>query len=156
MFIGNIAQPSFHNALSPTLVKLIQQVTTRLANESLANGKYELADDNAFFMLVDDQTHLIKERTPECHQQYLDVQLLLEGEETFGYSTETFIALEQDFLAEKDLAFSNQLKNERFITLGAGDFVVFYPGQPHRPLVAVRDTPAPIRKVIIKVHKDIL
>ena len=155
MFIATQAELSFTRALHPKLVSLINQVFDKV-NSGLEDGRYALEGDNAFFMLVHDQTHLISERIPECHRQYLDVQSLLEGEETFGYSTQPFTGLDNDMLAEKDLAFSLQLQNERFVTLGAGDLIVFYPGQPHRPLVAVNDTPAPIRKAIIKVHKDIL
>ncbi len=152
MFVGNSSQLEFTQCLAPELRQIIAQVVERLKSP-IEEGRYELQGDSAFFMVVNDHTQLLAQRKSECHSRYLDVQMLLEGKETFGYSTLPYLGLDEDLLAEKDVAFSEQIQQEKFVTLQAGDFVVFPPGQPHRPLVAVNDEPQPVRKVIIKVDK---
>ncbi len=152
MFVGKTSQLEFAGFLAPELKNIIATVLDRL-DTPIENGRHDIDGDNAFFMLVDDHTQLLAERKSEIHSRYLDVQILLEGNESFGYSLEPYAGLDEDYLADKDLAFSEQLQSEHFATLTAGEFIVFYPGQPHRPLVAVEDNPAPVRKAIIKVDK---
>lgn len=154
MFVGKTSQLEFAAFLSPELKKIIASVLDRLETP-LENGRHDIDGDKAFFMLVDDNTQQLSVRKSECHTRYLDVQILLEGEESFGYSLEPYKGLDEDFLDEKDVAFSEQMEQEHFATLTSGEFIVFYPGQPHRPLVAVDGKPAPVRKAIIKVDKSI-
>ncbi|MDE1513798.1 MULTISPECIES: YhcH/YjgK/YiaL family protein [Vibrio] len=152
MFIGQISQRQFCAALSPKLQTLISEVIQRVATP-LATGKYELQGDTAFFLVMEDHTQPLAQRRSECHARYLDVQIVLQGRERFGYSLAPFNGLDDDQLASRDLAFSEQLAEERFVDLMAGDFIVFYPGQPHRPLIAVEGEGEPVRKVVIKVDK---
>lgn len=153
MFVGSTSHLTFTHCLSPKLTAVIAEVLQRIASP-LEDGRYDLQGDSAFFLVMSDHTQLLAHRKSECHRRYLDVQLLLEGTETFGYGIMPFAGLDEDYLDEKDLAFSEQLQGEeRFVTIRAGEFIVFYPGEPHRPLVAAYDDPAPVRKVVIKVDK---
>ncbi|MGL5430407.1 MAG: YhcH/YjgK/YiaL family protein [Vibrio sp.] len=154
MFSGQISQRQFCAALSPKLQALISEVLQRVATP-LATGKYEIQGDDAFFLVMEDHTQPLALRRSECHARYLDVQILLQGRERFGYSLFPFKGLDEDWLATRDLAFSEQLVEERFVDLAAGDFIVFYPGQPHRPLIAIEGEGEPVRKVVIKVDKAI-
>ncbi|MEH0665002.1 YhcH/YjgK/YiaL family protein [Vibrio scophthalmi] len=154
MFTASTAELSFARFLQPKLIELIERVMEQTA-QPIENGRHDLEGDSAFFLVMDDNTQPLEQRKSECHQRYLDVQLLLEGEETFGYSLLPYTGLDEDYLADKDLAFSEQLQQEQFVTIKAGEFVVFYPGQPHRPLVAVNNQPAPVRKVVIKIEKSL-
>lgn len=152
MFIGHLSQLEFTQSLSPALKQLIQRVAERLQSP-IEDGRYELEGDAAFFFVTHDHTQLRDERIAECHRRYLDVQILLQGKETFGYGVTLFDGLDDDRLEQRDIAFSKQQSNERFVDVEAGDFVIFYPGQPHRPLIATDDQPMPIRKAVIKVDK---
>jgi len=152
VFVGKTSQLEFASFLSPELKKIIAAVLDRLETP-IESGRHEI-DENAFFMVMDDHTQLLAQRKSECHSRYLDVQVLLEGKESFGYSLLPYKGLDEDYLNDKDLAFSEQMEGEEhFAKLSAGEFIIFYPGQPHRPLVAVDDKPMPVRKVVIKVDK---
>jgi len=151
---GNLTQLTFVSYLAPKLKEIILTVKQQLES-GIENGKYPIEGDEAFFFVVDDHTQPLRERRAEIHDQYLDVQILLEGEEMFGYSLHPFTSIQDDQLADKDVAFSRAVVEEKHVTLGPGDFVIFYPGQPHRPLIAVT-RPMPVRKAVIKVHKNLL
>ncbi|MCX0221867.1 YhcH/YjgK/YiaL family protein, partial [Escherichia coli] len=45
--------------------------------------------------------------------------------------------------------------DEQMITLKPGMFAIFMPGEPHKPGCAV-ETPAEIKKVVIKVRASLL
>ncbi|WP_154807013.1 YhcH/YjgK/YiaL family protein, partial [Vibrio cholerae] len=84
MFIGHITQRQFCAALSPQLQRLIDEVLERIATP-LATGKHELQGESAFFLVMEDHTQPLALRRSECHARYLDVQILLQGRERFGY-----------------------------------------------------------------------
>ena len=59
-------------------------------------------------------------------------------------------SLDIDWLTEKDIAFLPAGEQEKTVILNEGDFVVFYPGEVHKPLCAV-DEPAKVRKAVVKM-----
>ncbi|OCH15044.1 YhcH/YjgK/YiaL family protein [Aliivibrio sp. 1S128] len=154
MFRGKWSDDIQGAALHPVIIEIIQKVKEQTI-ENTEVGSYPLEDESVYF-IVDDKTELREKRRSEIHHKYLDVQLILEGTETFGYSDYPLLSIEDDYLAEKDIAFSNDVQDEQFVTLTAGEFIVFNPKQPHRPLVAVDDKPAAVKKLIIKVNSALL
>ncbi len=155
MYIGNLTQLDFTSSLSTTLRDIILDVKERI-RLPLSNGKYFVTGDDVFFIVVDDNTQPLELRRSEIHRNYLDVQIVLEGEEVFGYSLQKFESIEEDLLDDKDVAFSERVINEQFVKVTSNEFVIFYPGQPHRPLIAADSGPTSVRKVIVKIHKDFL
>lgn len=154
MFKGKWSDDIQGAALHPVIIEIIQKVKEQTI-ENTEIGNYPLPDESVYF-IVNDKTELKENRRSEIHHKYLDVQLILEGTETFGYSEYPLLSIEDDYLEEKDIAFSNDVQDEQFVTLEAGEFIIFNPKQPHRPLVAVNDKPAAVKKLIIKVNSAFL
>ena len=155
VFTAHIDDLSYIHALPNRLRHYLAQALALLATQP-ASGKHELDGERAFLILADDQTAPKEQRRPEIHARYLDVQLLLAGEELMGYRPRRATQQpDEDLLATQDLAFFNQLDGEQFLVMKPGDFVVFWPGDAHRPLCAVAD-PMPIRKAILKVDAGML
>ncbi len=154
MFKGKWSDDIQGAALHPVIIEIIQKVKEQTI-ENTEVGNYPLHDESVYF-IVNDKTELKENRRSEIHHKYLDVQLILEGSETFGYSEYPLLSIEDDYLEKKDIAFSNDVQDEQFVTLEAGEFIIFNPKQPHRPLVAVNDKPAAVKKLIIKVNSALL
>ena len=154
MFKGKWSDDIQGAELHPVIIEIIQKVKEQTI-ENTEVGNYPLPDESVYF-IVNDKTELKENRRSEIHHKYLDVQLILEGTETFGYSEYPLLSIEDDYLEKKDIAFSNDVQDEQFVTLEAGEFIIFNPKQPHRPLVAVNDKPAAVKKLIIKVNSALL
>ncbi|MGF1725658.1 YhcH/YjgK/YiaL family protein [Photobacterium nomapromontoriensis] len=154
MYRGNLDSLESYRHIPDAIVAIIKVVKRRL-NESQEPGRFQVNGDSVFYFIVNDHTQELADRKSEIHAKYMDVQIVLEGEEMFGFSYHPFNTIAEDFLAEKDLAFSEDILEEEFITLTAGDFVIFDTLQPHRPLVAVNQ-PAPVKKAVIKIEKAAL
>lgn len=92
MFQGNLSELDSYQHLPNKLLSVIQQVKQRI-NENVENGRYPLEGEDVFFFVVDDNTQRLNERRSECHRKYVDVQILLAGEERFGYSLQPFQTL---------------------------------------------------------------
>lgn len=147
MIIGNIH--SLQSWLPEELRQAIEHVKQHITPETPL-GKHDI-DGNRLFMLVsEDSTQPIAERPAEFHQRYLDIQIVMRGQEGMTFSCLPAGTPETDWLADKDIAFLPEGEQEKTIVLNEGDFVVFYPGEVHKPLCAV-GKPATVRKVVVKM-----
>ncbi len=153
MFFGNVERLQWCNMLPANFLHYIQTAQQLAAKHE--DGRYDIDGDKVFCIIMSPQTQPVEQRQTEIHQEYIDIQLLLEGEETFGYSVETPQALLDKEQLTNDVLLFNEVGNESFISARAGDFVIFYPGEAHRPLCATRESMT-VRKLVIKVHRDTL
>ncbi len=75
------------------------------------------------------------EQMLEVHRCYLDVHILLEGEETIGWKATSQIQhFCQAYDSEKDAAFSDE-KPSTYVTLHPGEILIAYPEDAHAPLI---------------------
>ncbi|OBT06846.1 hypothetical protein A9267_13215 [Shewanella sp. UCD-FRSSP16_17] len=151
MVVDSLAHHSLYHGLSPRLAKAL----THLAETDFTQvevGTYPL-DGKDIFVIVNDYLTQPKETEPfEVHQQYIDVQFVVSGEEEFGYlplANQTLLApyhQEHDFT---EFDYESNKEDAAFIPLKAGMFALFFPGDMHMP--GTLDTEVPVRKVVIKV-----
>ncbi len=147
MIVGNI-----HN-LQPWLPEELRQAIEHIKQHVTAAtpvGKHDIDGNRLFYLVSEDMTQPFAERRAEYHARYLDIQIVLKGEEGMTFSTQPAGAPDTDWLADKDIAFLGAGEQEKTFTMNAGDFVVFYPGEVHKPLCAV-GAPAQVRKVVVKL-----
>ncbi|MCF7364434.1 YhcH/YjgK/YiaL family protein [Vibrio sp. A1-b2] len=155
MLFGNVEKLELVAYIHPTMKALIQEAWAIAHDESKQDGKYELSYSGSFVVLVKAKTELTEVRKAEYHKDYIDVQILKSGEEKLGYSN----ILPKESLEltalENDVAFLSKVENEQFVSLGKGDFAVFYPNQVHRPLCAL-GMPRDVNKAIVKIPHTLL
>ena len=110
------------------------------------DGKIILDGDNVFINVV---TKEAKEKGKlEIHKDYIDIQIIMEGEEYIGWKAEDRMSsYPEPYNAEKDIAFSDE-ESEIYVPLKQfGDFAILYPEDGHAPLVGK----GTIRKLIAKI-----
>lgn len=147
MLFGNLEHLPQLSHCDTRLISIIQQALPFIHKGEL--GKFEL-DHSAFVMVVEAQTEPFSERKSEIHKQYIDVQIMIRGEEKLGYSYHLDDASLKLTTLENDVTFFNKVEQEQFVVIKDGDFAVFYPDQLHRPLCAV-SAPMTVKKAIIKI-----
>jgi len=156
MITSTISQLHWYRIISPHFAKAIDHI---LATDLtvLDPGKYSIDGDNAFVIINEFTTKPPGECDPERHREYADIQILLSGEERFGYLPLTGQEPSVPFQPDNDVAFFS-LPEEGFnyITLSAGQFIIFFPSDIHQPEVFVNQ-PALVKKAVVKVrvtHKN--
>lgn len=147
MIIGNIHH--LQSWLLDALRQAIEHVKAHVS-ESTPLGKHDIDGNNLFYLISEDSTEPQAERRAEFHARYLDIQIVLRGQEGMTFSTLPAGEPQIDWLADKDIAFLAEGAQEKTVILNEGDFVVFYPGEVHKPLCAV-GAPAKVRKAVVKV-----
>lgn len=147
MIVGNIHH--LQSWLPQELREAIEHIKAHVS-ETTEKGKHDIDSNRLFYLISEDMTEPFEKRRAEYHARYLDIQIVLKGQEGMTFSTLPAGTPETDWLAEKDIAFLPEGEQEKTVILNEGDFVVFYPGEVHKPLCAV-GAPAQVRKAVVKL-----
>jgi len=140
MIFGNIRQEAAYGFLPEDL----KEFFVYAASHELAGYEKE----RFFVNIVEYETTLPENRFWEAHRKYLDVHLMLDGQEQIDLN---FIEnMEQKEFVEKDDFLPLEGEANSHVVLRPGDFLICYPNDGHRTAVAV-DGPEKIRKAIFKV-----
>ena len=112
-----------------------------------ADGTYYVDGDDLFYFIQSYETTLAN-ATPEAHIKYIEIQCILFGAERMAFGTLEDMDEEVLPRPEGDIRFYRGTMDS--VTVTAGKFAVFFPGDAHAPGIAV-GSPAPVRKVVVKV-----
>lgn len=118
-------------------------------------GRYELRGDDIFMNVMQFATQSPDDKKAELHEQYIDIQLLLAGEERIQFGVAGSARQCEAMHSEDDYQLCREIAAGQTITLQPGMFAVFMPGEPHKPGCAV-NVPEEIKKVVVKVRAALL
>jgi YhcH/YjgK/YiaL family protein len=112
-------------------------------------GSHEIDGDRLFVNIVEYETVAAENRFWEAHKNYLDVHLMLCGEEQIDLNFIQNMEL-GEFVPASDFQPMEGEKNSS-IVLREGDYLICYPSDGHRTAVAVNKS-SKIKKAIFKVR----
>ncbi|WP_421260522.1 YhcH/YjgK/YiaL family protein [Aeromonas sp. 600774] len=136
--------------LDRIMVEVVKSVT-RWRDAPL--GKSEIDGLKLFCLVSEEMTEPATDRRGEFHRDYLDIQLLLDGEEWIGVGPHEYADEGADY-PHPDLWFVDD-EQTTYLALQPGDFAIFWPGELHRPLCTFNQ-PTKVKKLVVKVHRDLL
>ena len=137
-----------YRGLHPNLDTAIDYLLTHdLA--ALPDGRTEVDGDNVFINMMDATLYSDHGFHPEYHKTYADLQIDITGGEGWGY---TNLPGEEAGEFTGDIGFRTS-PDAVSGTLGEGRFVLFFPGELHKPGVA-RPGCAHVRKAVIKIRME--
>lgn len=146
MIVSNLQNSSRIESLHPLFKTLFDYVKTHdlLHTEP---GRIELDGDNLFINNVNPECVPAEKQVLEVHHIYIDVHILLEGNERIGWKAIEDVTQEtKPYTADGDCAlYADQPTT--FVDLLPGQFAIVYPEDPHAPVIGN----GKIRKLIAKV-----
>jgi len=147
MIIDKIENASLYTGISERIECALNYIRyTNFSNLDL--GRYDIDGDLIFALVNEYQTNNADDSLLEAHQDYIDVQFMLEGKEHVGFvtlKTQQEIKAynsEQDFALYKDSYSTN--------ILSKGMFAIFFPDDLHLPGLKIDESEL-VKKVIVKV-----
>lgn len=156
MIIGSLADFSRQKVLLPTALVGALEALDGKDLAALPAGRYEIEGDKLFFLVQDVMLRRVDECQAEAHRSYADIQIPVSERERYGAALPVPDMLPvEDLLDSSDVAFYSTPENEFFMDIDPGTFVVFFPGELHRPCIAIQE-PVSVRKVVVKVHASLL
>ena len=154
MIVGNLnALPLA--GLPPALRQILAHPQATLAALSARkDGRWQPENCRWYCDIGEASTQPAARRHTESHHQWADIQVMLAGCEVINAGT-LRVAQDSDEERKPDLFIARDCPLPVSITLHAGDFALFLPGEPHQALCAV-DAPVTVRKAVFKVPGDML
>lgn len=159
MILGNLSKLGEMDYLAPKLKEiLIYLRENNLRDREL--GRIELEGESLFINIEENDMAPREERRPEAHRRYLDIQLVLDGEESIGVAVdsrdENIEGVLEEYSEERDIIFYSNVKRENMIDLFPGDFAIFFPEDIHRPRCMVGEAIGRAKKAIVKMKLELL
>lgn len=121
--------------------------------KSLAPGKYEIDGKDVFANVVEYTTVPWEEAKFEAHENYTDIQYVIEGSEVMTYAPLDELKVSVPYNPDKDVVFFDNSNPGLQIVAEADEYLIFNPWDGHKPKAA-NGTPAPIKKVIVKIKEN--
>lgn len=149
MILGTLQNSQQVESLNP----LFKQAFDYIKSHNLLDtelGRIELQGDQLFINNSEVKALKADDQILEIHRQYIDIHVLLSGQEIFGWlPAEKLKKLKTPFEEDTDFAFYTD-KPSTYITLVPGDFVIVYPEDAHAPIIGE----GLIRKLVVKIRID--
>ena len=139
-----------HSERIESLHPLFKMAFDYIKSHDLLNtpcGRIELQGDDLFINNVNPECIAAEKQVLEMHRKYIDIHVLLEGEETIGGKDLADTGLPtKPYDEDADCALYAEPATV-YAKLHPGQFMIVWPEDPHAPVIGSRK----VRKLIVKV-----
>ena len=155
MIYGHIEHHSTNECLPAAIKKCLQYLNdTDLAQLSI--GKHVIDGELMYANVMEFNTGDAAEKFAEVHKEYIDVQCLISGTEMIQFAlADKENAIEKPYDEANDFYLVQNMKHVNQLVLYPHMFAIFFPEEPHKPGCFITES-APIKKIVIKVHRTLL
>ena len=146
MILDSIDNAERYFALHPLFKSIFDYLgTTNIAE--LAEGCHDIIGDKLYVNVANAELRKAEVAPLEAHNRYIDVQVVIEGEEHFGWSERRNCTTPRsEFDTERDIIFFDNTP-QTIYKVCSGEFTILYPEDAHAPLIGEGQ----VRKLIFKV-----
>ena len=117
---------------------------------ALENGKYEIDGKDVYVNVMSYTTLPWEEAKYEAHENYTDIQYVIDGTEVMTYAPVEALTPDGEYNAQKDVIKFDNSNPGLQIVCNAGDFMIFFPWDGHKPKAA-NGSPSFVKKVVVKI-----
>lgn len=128
----------------------LQFITEILKNRGYVKGKFDITESLQFGIGIEYTTKNSEQGLWEAHRRYLDIHVILEGEELVEIADISNMTSTKDYEDDYEL-FSGA--KDFSVSLVPGDFLVLFPNEVHKTGVKITDTTA-VKKIVFKLLLD--
>ncbi len=121
----------------------------RDAAREAPEGRTDIDGSRLYASVAAYETGPVEARRFEAHRAYIDVQVLLAGEERIDVSLERDLPVAEAYDPQKDVIFFKPPTFAASLPMRPGWFAVFYPHDIHRPGVHLGEKQR-VRKIVLK------
>ncbi|WP_150539665.1 N-acetylneuraminate anomerase [Actinobacillus vicugnae] len=150
MLLGDLSRADYAKALPPVFAGLCEKLKT-LDLESLPLGWQEL-EEGVLMNVMEFETTPAEEKKAEMHRKFIDIQLLIAGEEMIEYGlAQPNLALFDEYRDEDDYQLTEAIEHKNELVLQPNMFAIFLPYEPHKPGNTVNGQNKLLKKLVVKV-----
>lgn len=120
-----------------------------LFEKNAENGTYEIRGKSVYANVSTYPTK--QEGLYEAHDRYIDIQIMLSGEEEIYVLDRAGLEEVEPYNVEKDYALYQSAQKSTVAYLRPGDFCILYPNDAHKPCIAPDGKIGESKKIVVKV-----
>lgn len=149
MIYGEIKDIEQYRGISENLDKAIDYILSGEYKNGVP-GKNVIDGEKLYFNCPKNpKTKELEDGFFEGHKQYIDIHVVIDGEENLGFTPRPEVTLKQEYNEVEDYElYDGEIK--QLFHLTSERFVMFFPDEPHMALLKVGEVKE-IKKVIFKV-----
>ncbi|MDE5970456.1 MAG: YhcH/YjgK/YiaL family protein [Muribaculaceae bacterium] len=146
MIIGTFKDP--YNGLDrSSLVRFALDEARKVASSPFVAGSVTVLNDAVKINSQKVEGRATEAAPLESHKRFIDIHIPISSPERFGWSpTEALTSVDKEYDADNDIIFFND-EPQIYFDIFPGQFVIFFPGDAHAPLIGT----GTIRKLCVKI-----
>lgn len=154
MLLGDLSRADYAKSLPPVFARLCDKLNTLdLANLPLG---WQDLEEGIRMNVMSFETSPADGKKAELHRKFVDIQLLIEGEEMIEYGlSQPDLSKYDEYRDEDDYQLTDEIDNKNEVTLQPNMFAIFLPYEPHKPGNAVNGNKT-LKKLVVKVPVELL
>lgn len=155
MHIGDLTHPNSTRGLPPIIADICHYLAQQNLDD-LTVGRHDITDQ--IYMNVDQlETVSPETKQAEMHRKYLDIQVLIKGEEMIECSpVYPDLNLFDDYREQQDYQLTPEVPHKIQVNLHPKMFCVFYPFEAHKPGCQVNNQSYVIKKLVVKIPVELI
>lgn len=116
--------------------------------KTLSNGRHVIDGDNVYAIVTEAPTKDYDKTAFESHRKYIDLQYVITGEENMAKTPVASVTVNKPYDETADIAYYTG--EGKVYTVPAGTFMLFFPGEAHRPNITPGGNKV-VKKIVIKI-----
>jgi biofilm protein TabA len=149
MIVDRIENVKLYSKLSKNLATALKILQSKKLRKQ-AVGRYEVKGTKLYYMVQNYVTKPTDGGEFEAHKKYIDVQCVLDGEESIPYANISDLKVSKRYKPKADVAFYRLSKDYTSVNLSKGMFCVLFPEDAHLPCRILKKK-SNVHKIVIKV-----
>ena len=145
----NSQNPQSLSSLHPLLGKAFEEMA-RLLKENATDGCYKIDGDRLFINVMSYETKPLSEGLFEAHRDYIDIQMVISGEECIGFADLSDLTVCKPY--EPDAELYSMVDSLDIVRISNDKLCIIFPDEPHAPGIAIGNTPSKVRKMVVKIQ----
>lgn len=150
MVYDRICRLKLYNSLSPLMSDLEGFIIRNDLND-LDNGEHKISGEDLFVRVMEYETVTEDASVYECHRDYMDLHLILEGREEIACLLNDNLLVCREYSKEEDTIFFEGKAGKKQ-HLDTGDFLLLFPHEAHAPSLSISNVPEKVRKAVFKLR----
>lgn len=154
MLLGDLSRNDYAKSLPPVFARLCEKLKA-LDLVNLPLGWQDL-EEGVRMNVMEFETTSSEGKKAELHRKFIDIQLLISGEEAIEYSLAyPNLELYDEYRDEDDYQLTPTLEHKNIVILKPNMFAIFLPNEPHTPGNSITENKL-LKKLVVKVPVEML
>lgn len=146
MIFDNLENIDNYDIVTPEISEFIKKLSV-----NTPCGRYEISD-KAYANVEEYNTRGELDCNLESHRKFIDIQLLVSGEERIDFIDIDGLKVLESYDCVKDIIFYKKPKTElNSVYLNGRNFAIFYPDDAHAPQITTLGAQNSVKKVVVKI-----